>query len=616
MDSRQSSSSAGKAALLQWSYDHMTRQIVHRAGCRICRDFFLHASEALLVDDVTYLEACKLRDHEANHDLEKEVQRLKDRVRRREDEIEKLRSQLAAVHERHGDDAMSLGEDHPAPVDTRATKKRRADDAVRTASNSAEAPRNAAGEAPQPVAGDTANDPGPPQAPGYAQPGPFMGPAQPMHGPMFVPSNLYAPPGMYAPPGNQPVVWPDGATWVPNDGPQFAIGGWGNAASGNWAADWRPNTYTSGSRTMDNNWASSSRAPDWSNRPWEPAYDHPGIVPWPETGRTEGRTEEQDRGSHESAHAPDSAHRAATQETQHLRGVPTGPRAHQRGRPTRSTTGRPPPGRRAPSTTRRATDPAVDAFLTDSETDDAVPASSSGGGTSSSATQKTDPFPDDVEIRRMMEEVKTPGNVEALRTLGKWRKIACEILHTERHARHWLVIRHYRRPQWARDDENTKKLGKVRLRDDAKKWHSYLRRYPGFKRPGLPGGNSPAPMDDILSYLRIARLIHDFGDKAEWTRRKKLRDAFVLAAAAIVETVDNYQRLRRLYGVNINPLGSTPDFGTQTSVTEQAVVVHLAKAGFTDYEAAAASHFAHAVLTDVRYQGGSQEPDIWELPRP
>ncbi|KAI0051644.1 hypothetical protein FA95DRAFT_1602413 [Auriscalpium vulgare] len=113
-------------------------------------------------------------------------------------------------------------------------------------------------------------------------------------------------------------------------------------------------------------------------------------------------------------------------------------------------------------------------------------------------------------------------------------------------------------------------------------------------------------MDDILSYLRIARLVHD-GEQDEWKERRTRRDAFVLAAAAIVQTVDNYQRLRRLHGVHINPVASVPDFGLEAPINEQTVIGHLTQSGFSDYEAAAAGHFAHAVLTDPRFEDGSQE---------
>ncbi|KAI0041576.1 hypothetical protein FA95DRAFT_1610915 [Auriscalpium vulgare] len=61
------------------------------------------------------------------------------------------------------------------------------------------------------------------------------------------------------------------------------------------------------------------------------------------------------------------------------------------------------------------------------------------------------------------------------------------------------------------------------------------------------------------------------------------------------------------YGVHISPVASVPDFGLGTPVTEQSILEHLTRAGYADYKAAAAGHFAHAVLTDPRYEDpGSQ----------
>ncbi|KAI0039285.1 hypothetical protein FA95DRAFT_1612689 [Auriscalpium vulgare] len=578
MDNRKSTTSADKAAQLQWVYDHITRQTVHKKGCRVCRDFFLHASEAILVGDVTYIEACKTRDGVNLDDLERDVQRLRDRLRRRDEEITQLRDKLAAMHNDHGDDAMSLEEDHPASNETRTSKKRRAEGGTEAGSSRAEAPRNAVSEPPQPTAtmtSEMAGGQGHVPGPGHGTAmGGFMAPQVMFPAPMpgvFTPPGMYAPPGMYGPPGNQPVVWPDGTTWLPNDGAQTAMGGWGGAA--NWAADWRPNTYTSGSRTMENNWASSSRAPDWSDRPWDAPYDHPGVVPWPETARPPAYRD--DRG----APPPGPSIPPATNAP--ARSIPTGPRA-TRGNP------RPPAPRRPVSTARRTAAPAIDP---------------EGGGASSS--QQAGTCPDEDEIRRLLEEVQTPGNRDALRTLGKWLKEACGIPQNERQARHRFILQQYKRPQWAEHDVQTVRLPQPRLVNDAKKWHAYLRRYPGFKRRGLHGGPGVAPMDDVLSYLRIARLVHD-GIEKEWTRRKEVRDAFVLTAAGIIRTVENYQRLRLQYGVSIDRIASSPDFALNTPVTERTVVEHLARAGYGDYEAAAASHLAHAVLTDERFVNGSQ----------
>ncbi|KAI0039906.1 hypothetical protein FA95DRAFT_1612203 [Auriscalpium vulgare] len=594
MDGRQSSQRADKAATLQWLYDHMTKQVIHKTGCPICRAYFLHVSEAILVEDASYIAASKKREG-ANQDHEKEIQRLKDRLRRREDEIERLRAQLAARHDQHGDDAMSLGEDQPAPGDGRSSRKRRAGEHAEALAPRTETPRVAASEAPRPATGTTSavvHDPGPAGIPAGTSQEHAMGfPAQ-FTG-TYPAQGMYAPVGMYAH-GSQPVVWPDGTTWMPNDGAQPAMSGWGGAA--NWAADWRPNTYTSGARTMENNWASSSRAPDWANRPWDPPYDGPGLVPWPEPPNDQRAFQYQGN----SGTAPATPNRGRTMH----RGIPTGPArgGFSRGRPAARGVPRAPTQPVASSSRavlNTSADAEIDAFLTDEDDDADAPSSSSGGGTSS---QQVIPLQDVEEIRRLFEEVKTPGNRNALQTLGRWYKEACETPQSERDARHKLLVRHYRRPQWAASDELTKKLPQPFLADSAKRWHAYFKRYPGFKRRGLLAG---ATLADVLSYLRIARLVHD-GVKDEWTERKRVRDEFVLTAAAIVQTVEGYQRLREKYGVTINPIGATPDFGITTLVTEQSVVEHLARAGFADYEAETSGHFAHAVLTDPRYENGSQ----------
>ncbi|KAI0039260.1 hypothetical protein FA95DRAFT_1577717, partial [Auriscalpium vulgare] len=124
-------------------YDR-TGLVIHKTGCPICRAFFLHASEAILVEDLTYLKTCKRRDS-ANLDLEKELQRLKDRVKRRDNEIAQLRSQLAARHEQHGDDSMVLDEDHTGHGDARTSKKRRTDENTRTPASRTDSVSGASG---------------------------------------------------------------------------------------------------------------------------------------------------------------------------------------------------------------------------------------------------------------------------------------------------------------------------------------------------------------------------------------------------------------------------------------------------------------------------------------
>ncbi|KAI0039993.1 hypothetical protein FA95DRAFT_1612153, partial [Auriscalpium vulgare] len=616
MDDRQSSTHADKAANLKWLYEPLTKQALHRKGCVLCLEFFRHASEAVLAGDVTYIEACKEREG-ANSDFEKEIQRLKDRVRRRDDEIAQLRRQLETMHQQHGDEAMVIGDEHVAPADTRTSKKRRADDTVDRGSRGAGAPHEAASETPPPATSSTS---GAASGPGvYAstsqgmsgfggghpmQPNVF---AAPMPG-TFMPTGMYASPAMYAPPGH-PVVWPDGATWMPNDGGPMPHNRWGNAP--NWAADWGPgNTYTSGARAMDNNWASSSRAPDWSNRPWDPPYDDPNIVMGIDAGSPMSAVQA-GQPTARSVHASPSG-------LDLPRGTPTGPRATTRGRTLSRGTTRAGMGRRtAPPTRRPPVDLEIEAFLAEDDATAAPLASSSGGGASATAaataataaaTEDTDEIPDVDEIRRMFEQVKIPGNENALRTLGRWRKKACAVLRDNRQPRHWLIVREYRRPHWAKVNDQTKCLPSPRSGDDAKGWHAYLRRYPGFKRRGLFGGINVSPMDDVVSYLRLARMVH-VGPEKEWSQRKKVRDAFILTAAAILETPENYQRLLDQYRVRTNRLASTPDFGVRNLINEQTVVTHLARAGYTAYEAAAASHLSHAVLTDARYETGSQDSE-------
>ncbi|KAI0042951.1 hypothetical protein FA95DRAFT_1609773 [Auriscalpium vulgare] len=253
MEARQSSTRADEAATLKWLFEPLTKQALHRKGCVLCLEIFRHASEAVLAGNVTYIEVCKAREG-ANPDFEKDIQCLKERVRRRDDEIAQLRSQLDVMHRQHGDEAMLIGDDHPAPTDTRTSKKRRADDTVDQGftSGAASGPGIYVGIS-QGMSGFGGGQPMPPNA--FAAPMPDM----------FMPAGMYASPAMYVPPGH-PVVWPEGATWMPNDGGPAPHSGWGNAP--NWAADWGPgNTYTLGTRTMDNTWASLSRAPDWLTRP-------------------------------------------------------------------------------------------------------------------------------------------------------------------------------------------------------------------------------------------------------------------------------------------------------------------------------------------------------------
>ncbi|KAI0042952.1 hypothetical protein FA95DRAFT_1609774 [Auriscalpium vulgare] len=116
-------------------------------------------------------------------------------------------------------------------------------------------------------------------------------------------------------------------------------------------------------------------------------------------------------------------------------------------------------------------------------------------------------------------------------------------------------------------------------------------------------------MDDVISYLRLARMVH-VGPEKEWSQRKKVLDVFVLTVAAILEAPENYQRLLDQYRVRTNRLASTPDFGVRNLINEQTVVTHLARAGYTAYEAAAASHLSHAVLTDARYGTRSQDSEL------